>query len=367
MIDSATYTKIVEDARHNLMFRHVCPVGNITRMETLTPHGWAQLIALERRGLATWNPTTVDVLYRCADCGSCRVNSVYDQALPAAIAAARTAIVEDGLAPRVVLDLAARLEEWENPYEPQAPGAVEETGEDALFVGDEAQYLRPSALDAALTLLKAVDVEPVLVGKGRNTGYLASSLGLPDLARTLAEASLEELRATGARRLFVLSPGDFIAFAQVYNERLGVALPEGVEVVEVVPFLARRLAEGALGFEQANGDVAYAYVDPTHAVCVSTRHEAPRQLLHAVLQTPVRELFWRKGRAYPCGNLSVAFTHPELADALTRARLDDAAQSGAQGVITEDPGSLTHLERQAPEHELRVQGLYELLADHLAR
>src|SRR5690606_13132360 len=91
-----------ELCRHCLMCRHVCPVGNITRMETLTPHGWAQLVALERRGLSTWNPETVDALYKCADCGSCRAHSVYSTPLPEAIAAARASLVEQGLAPTLV-------------------------------------------------------------------------------------------------------------------------------------------------------------------------------------------------------------------------------------------------------------------------
>ena len=61
MIENAI--DVTERCRHCLMCRHVCPVGNITRMETLTPHGWAQLVALERRGLSTWNKETVDALY----------------------------------------------------------------------------------------------------------------------------------------------------------------------------------------------------------------------------------------------------------------------------------------------------------------
>lgn len=356
---------VTENCRHSLMCRHVCPVGNLTHLETLTPHGWAQLIALERRGLSSWTPAAVEALYSCADCGNCRTHCVSSQPLPAGIAAARAAVVERELAPPVVYDLAERLEAWENPYEPEAPEAVEGTGEAALFVGDEARYLWPSALEAALKLLEAVGVEPVLIGQGRSTGYLASSLGLPDLARRLALASLEELRDTGAGRLFALSPGDYFAFAQLHDERLGVPLPEGIEVVEVVPFLADQLAAGALKLRQAEEETPYAYVDPTHAVRVETRFEAPRRLLAAVLREPFRELFWRDGRAYPCGNLALAFTQPHLADALTQARLVDAAQTGTRGVITEDPGSLAHLERQAPAHDLQVQGLYELLADRL--
>ena len=106
--------------------------------------------------------------------------------------------------------------------------------------------------------------------------------------------------------------------------------------------------------------------DLARAVRVNGRYEAPRKLLNAVLPEPAVELFWRNERAYPCGNLALEFTAPRISDALTQARLADAARAGAQGVITEGPGSLTHLERHAPVFDLRVRGLYELLANHLA-
>jgi Fe-S oxidoreductase len=364
MIENAI--EVTERCRHCLMCRHVCPVGNITRMETLTPHGWAQLVALERRGLSTWNRETVDALYKCADCGSCRTHSVYDSPLPEGIVAARAVVAEQGLAPAVVYELGERLGRWENPYVAQLPEEATGTGEAALFVGDEAHFLKPQLLTAVLTLLRAVGVEPVLIGRGRNNGYLASSLGLPGLAGDLALANLAELQATRARRLFVLSPGDFFAFRQMYDERLGIDLPPEIEVVEVVPFLARQLAEGNLRLTRSDDERSYAYIDPTHSVRVEDRYESPRQLLEAVLPTPARELFWRRERAYPCGDLALQFTQPELADALTMARLADAADAGAVHVLSDGAGSLAHLERHADAYGLHVQSVYEFLADHLA-
>src|SRR5690606_1015991 len=147
--------------RHSLMCRHVCPVGNITRKETLTPHGWAQLVALERRGLSRWTPETVDALYKCADCGNCRTHCGYRNPLPDGIAAARAEVAADGLAPAVVYELAEILKKWENPFVPAGPERAEGQGEVALFVGDEAHHVKPESLSAALALLRAVGVDPV--------------------------------------------------------------------------------------------------------------------------------------------------------------------------------------------------------------
>ncbi len=65
----------------------------------------------------------------------------------------------------------------------------------------------------------------MLIGAGRNSGYLPSSLGFPETARRLAEANLADLHASQASTLLTLNPGDAYAFRQLYDERLGIDCP----------------------------------------------------------------------------------------------------------------------------------------------
>jgi Fe-S oxidoreductase len=181
-----------ENCRYCLMCRHVCPVGHVTRLETLTPHGWGLTIASVQRGLLTWNAETVDVLYSCADCGLCRANCVTDQPLPDAIASARAEVATQNLAPAIVYEIGEMLKQYENPYVKQTPEKATGTGAVALFVGDEAYHLWTGELKAALTLIQATGITPVEIGIGRNNGYFASSLGFPDIALTLVQATLDE-------------------------------------------------------------------------------------------------------------------------------------------------------------------------------
>ena len=355
----------VENCRYCLMCRHVASVEYVTHKETLSPHGWALVIASVRRGLLDWDADTVGVLYSAPDHGNSRAHCVTDQPLPEAIAAARAEVAGLKLAPPVVYELDAALRDWGTPFAKRKPGVVNGTGDVALFVGDEAQYLWPKALKAAINLLHSAGVEPVLIGVGRNNGYLASSLGLPDTARGLAHATLSELEASGARRLIVLSPGDYFTFHQLYPERLGVELPVDVELLELTTFLAGRLEGGEIRFDLSNDEFPYAYVDPTHAVRVPSRHAAPRGLLAAVLPGEARELFWRRERAHPVGSTALQFTKPAIAEKLTLARLEDARRCGAALLVTDDPGTLKKLSEHAGAFDLRVAGLYELLAEHL--
>jgi Fe-S oxidoreductase len=357
-----------DHCRYCLMCRHVCPVGHVTRLETLTPHGWGLTIASVQRGLLAWNAETVNVLYSCADCGLCRANCVTDQPLPDAIAAARAQVTAGQLAPTIVYEIGERLKTYENPYVKQSPKRAPGTGALALFVGDDAQYRWPDGTDAARALIQKTGVQPVEIGVGRNNGYLASSLGFPDTARALAQATVDELRASGARQLIVLSPGDYFAFHQHLDERLGLAWPEEVELIELTTYLVHHLKAGTFAVKSSGAEVAHAYVDPTHAVRVSVQerdaHPACILLEHAT-GIPTRQLFWREGRAHPVGSTALQFTQPQLAEKLTRARLEDSKVTGAEMLVCEDPGTLAQLARFAGDYGLQVKGLYELLAEKI--
>jgi Fe-S oxidoreductase len=355
----------IENCRYCLMCRHLASVEYVTHKETLSPHGWALVIASVNRGLLEWDQDTVDVIYSAPDHGNSRAHCVTQQRLPAAIAATRAEIVSQQLAPSVVYEIDEDLREFGTAFAKRKPGVVRGEGEVALFVGDEAQYLWPKTLTAASDMLVSLGIHPVMIGVGRNNGYLASSLGLPDTARQLAEATLEELRASGAKRMLVLSPGDYFTFNQLYDERLGIEFPAHVELLELTTFLADRLEGGEIEFTKLSDETPYAYVDPTHAVRVPERHDAPRQLLEAVMPSAPQELFWRRERGHPVGSTALQFTKPDIAEQLTLARLEDAQNSGAQLLISDDAGTLKQLDGLAEGFGLRVRGLYELLFDQL--
>jgi Fe-S oxidoreductase len=354
-----------DNCRYCLMCRHVCPVGHVTFSETLTPHGWGLLIASERRGLLEWNESSVKALYSCSDCGTCRAHCVTDQTLPEAISLARAEVMAAGKAPAHVYALKEFLQEWCNPYVEEVPLQPQGQGSTALFVGDAAQHLHPAALQAALKLLAAVGVEPVLAGAGRSSGYLPASLGFYDTASDLAQTTLSELAGSQVNTLLVLTPGDYYTFTQLYPERLKISLPEGLVVKDLLVFLAEQYQAGRLKLRKLEQAPAYAYVDPTHSVRTEDRYEAPRQLLAAVLDGKVCELFWRKLRTHPIGDTGLRFSNPEVADKLTRARLEDAKQSGAEWIISEDPAALKIFFERAGEFGLKAVGLYELLAEQL--
>lgn len=349
----------LENCRFCLMCTHVAPMGYITKLETYTPHGMAIIATSQPRDLIGWEAETAAIMFGEVDGGNSRAHCVFSQPFEESIASVRAGLVQQGLAPAGAVAAGQLLAQFGNPYAAQAPVPAQGEGDFALFVGDATAHLWPGALTAVLTLLERCGVEPVLVGNGRNNGVLAHSLGYPDVARALVQETLDEVAASGAKTLLVLSAGDAYAFRQGVQERLGLALPEGLEVVEVLEFLAEN---GPANEKPATSELPTAYVDPTHAVRVPQRHEVARHMARAVCAGDLVELFWRRDRAHPVGSTQLQFGDPRLAESLTRARLEDAQRSGAERLVSEDPATLYQLQRFAGAYGLEVSGLFELLA-----
>ncbi len=360
------YKQITELCRYCLMCRHTCPVTYVTGNEATSPHGWGMLVASVERGLTDWNEDTVNTLYQCSDCGSCQANCVTDQPLPLAINAGRADVVSRQRAPAIVYNLQVRLQQWGNPYLEVAPEKVSAQGEAALIVGAVGRYFQSETVDAAIKLLAAAGVEVVPIAVGRESPYLPNTLGLPDEARALGQATLDEIKAVGAKRVFVLSPGDIYTYHGLFYF-LGISWPREIKIMEVTAFLADQLEAGKLSFNPVDlGD--YTFYDPDHTLRVPNRWEAPRKLLAAISQPPPTELFWRKELATPCGaGGGLYFTQPQLAAQLAQARLIEAHERGVNTLITDDPHVLYHLRRQSENsnNNIVVSGLFETLAAQL--
>jgi Fe-S oxidoreductase len=357
----------LESCRFCLMCRHVDPVSHVTFNEALTPHGIALTATSQKRGLFEWNEESVHVLYSDVDGGNARAHCVTNKPFSEGVAAVKAEITAKGFAPQNVYDVHEKLVKHHSPYGQERLEPNKQKTDIALFVGDEAHYLWPSAVDAVLKLLKVLGYKASLIGRGRNNGFLASSLGFPELAETQARGILEDIQTSSAKQVITLSVGDTFTLTQLYPERLGVSLPKTVQVIDVLSLVADALAKKEIFFKQSKDKSSYGYVDPTHAVRVPSRFDAPRTLLKAALTGEAKELFWRRERAHPVGSTAVQFTNPELAEKLTRARLEDALNTGAKHLYCEDPATLHHLNRYAKDYGLEVKGMYELLATQLAK
>lgn len=369
------YVPIYEGDRYCLMCGQACPVRRVTKNEATSPHGWALLVASVQRGQLQWDAESVDVLYRCADAGNCQGNCATDRPLPYALMAARAEVVRLGRAPASALGVDDQLRRWGTPYgEPPAGDGFEETWKAAerapaadgrarraaLLVGDAAHFYRPQAVAAAERLLRALDVEPVAFRAGRSSGYLPYALGLWDTARAFAEENVRALKASGAPLLLTLGTQDAHTLLHIYAE-LGVALPDTLNVMTLVDFLAQASAGDRLMLTP-RGYRPYTYHDPSQALRLQGHGLNARVLATEVMGGEPLEMLFRENLATTAGTSGgLAFTHPELAASLARLRVREARETGAEILLTDDPLDTATLGRYA--EELEVLNLFEVLAE----
>lgn len=357
------YIPIYEGDRYCLMCSQACPVRRVTKNEATSPHGWALLVASVNRGMLQWNADSVNVLYQCADCGLCQGNCATDRPLPYALMAARAEVVALRHAPASVRALEETLRKWGNPYGEvplESSSVKREPSNVALFVGDAAHFLQPSSIAAAEKLLNALGASSIRLNEGRSSGYLPYTLGLWDMAREMAQATVSALQESGATRIVAPSPQDAHTLQHVYGE-LGVALPDGVSVMTLVDVLADAGKELQI---KPRAPRTYTYHDPTQAIRLKHHTANARKLAVRAMGGEPREMLLRHELAPSIGTSGgLQFTQPALAEKLVRARIAEAQATGAEILLTDDPLDTARLEQYA--HGIQVLNLYQVLADQL--
>ena len=164
-------------------------------------------------------------------------------------------------------------------------------------------------------------------------GALAAHAGLVDLARRQAEAVV---RALGGEAPVVVDSAGCGAFMKDYGRLLG---PDGEafsrRVQDVHEWLAARpLPPGR------RMPLRVAVQDPCHLRHVQRAHQPVR----TVLAPYVAELAETADDGLCCGaGGSYAVWHPEMATAIRRRKLDALAATGADVVVSANPGCAMHL------------------------
>ncbi|MCA9835943.1 MAG: (Fe-S)-binding protein [Trueperaceae bacterium] len=354
----------LEKCRYCLMCRHADPLSHVSFNEALTPHGIALTIYSEHKGLLSWNEDSLRTVFSETDAGVARSHCATDQPFSEAVSAVKSELLSQGKMPETVARLKERLEQTPSFFGDAEFKSALEQNDYALFISDEMQYLWPESVNAVNTLIKALTLSPAEITRGKSSGFLALSLGFMEQAKKQAKQLMTELEAVKAKELIVLSQTDLYTCRHVYAERLGLSFPEEVKVTSLLALLTQAYKNGKLSFKPSADTRPYAYIDPSQALRVKD-FDSPRHLLGAILPGNQVELFWRKERTHPTGSGSTWFSNPELAEKLTRARLEDAQKQGAEVIYCEDSADLSQLNRYAADYGLELKGLYELLADHL--
>jgi len=160
-------------------------------------------------------------------------------------------------------------------------------------------------------------------------------------ARELALRNIEVLSKAGAEYVVTSCGSCGLTISKEWTDLLGLieAEPIARKVVDICEFVARYAPDDAL--RPVNDERVVTYHDSCHLRRGMGVHEAPRQLLTAVLG----ERFVEMELADRCcgGGGTFAITHPELSQAVAETKMSCVAASGADLIATGCPACVMQL------------------------
>jgi heterodisulfide reductase subunit D len=220
------------------------------------------------------------------------------------------------------------------------------TGDTLLFVGCLPHFqvvFRHLGLDllgparAAVRLLNAAGIEPVVTDDERCCGHDAWWTGDAGTFRRLAELNVAAIRASGAKRVVFHCPEGYHTVKHLYPKVVGELPFEPLHLFEV---LLERIEAGGLPLTGTPRRVTFQ--DPCRLGRLSGMYDLPRRLLGKIPGVELVEMSRSRENAVCCG--SSGWVHCTSCNkSIQVERLREARATGADSLVTACPKCRIHL------------------------
>ncbi|MGZ5474215.1 MAG: (Fe-S)-binding protein [Thermoanaerobaculia bacterium] len=293
-----------------------------------------------------------DEIWSCTTCGACEEECPIGIEYIDKIVDLRRGMVDDGAVPQSVQKPMSALEKRGNPW-----GKLEKnraawsagmnvklvekgaTAETLYFVDSITSYddrMQKIAQATARVLTKA-DVDFAVIGKDeRDSGHDVRRFGEEMLFQALKEQNAESIKASEAKKIVVSDPHALNALRNDYTE-----MPPVQHISEVI---AENV--GKFSFKQADASKTYTYHDPCYLGRHNQTYDAPRQAIDCIPGLKRVEMQGNcRDRSFCCGGGGLMlFYEPEEEERMGVVRVKQAAEAGANVIVTACPFCLTNIE-----------------------
>lgn len=229
------------------------------------------------------------------------------------------------------------------PADVQGAGAPRPRGVVALHPGCVQQALFPEVNADTAQVLAYNAWRVVIPEPFRCCGALHAHQGRRDTARELARLNIAAFEESGAERLVSNAAG-----CGAFFEEYGALLEDDPEWAERATAFSGRVVDVT---EQLIGEgmrrplrpfgIRVTYDDPCHLIHGQRVAKAPRLVLAAIPGldvVPLAESTWC------CGSAGIYnLTHPEAADRLARRKIERIVETGAELVVSGNPGCMVQI------------------------
>ncbi|GBD22134.1 Lactate utilization protein A [bacterium HR28] len=238
------------------------------------------------------------------------------------------------------------------------PAENERRGRVALFTGCVMSTAYAHVHEATIRVLTRNGFDVVLVSGQQCCGALHVHSGEPELGRDLARRNIEALESPYLDAIIVNAAGcgamlkeypQLLNHDHSYAER---ARALAAKVRDVLEFLVER------GLTAQPGALPWTvtYQEPCHLAHAQRITQQPRVLLRAIPQLRLVEM---AESALCCGSAGIYnLLQPDMASALLERKLDNALATGAEVIVSANPGCMLQLEAGLRARGLRVPVLH---------
>ncbi len=309
-----------------------------------------------------------EYVYQCSECGNCTevchmtqnenivLNTskwidhveVWD--------ALRRDLVEAGYAP---LDKHARLiefmnkEDMRNPYgEPKSEkyawaegfSNIKEKGELAIFAGCTMPLRESDTLRNMMKIFQAAGMEIAYSKDEWCCGSIAMRIGDYDSVQEEMKHNIEMFKNMGAKVVFSPCAGCFRTLKKDYPEQIGEELP--FEVKHITELLIDMINKGQIPFKETDAEpIKVTYHDPCHLGRHMDLYEIPREVIKKIPGIELIEMKRNRKNAWCCGaGGGVKSQFPDLAVEISKERILEAIESGAEILLTSCPFCVGNLQ-----------------------
>lgn len=341
-IDS--FNDSIKACRFCFMCRHLSGVGNVTFREADTPRIRAAMlyaVTLDNSKLA--NEDFIKTIYSSDLSAACRFHCVNSFDENGMVLAARRDIVEAGLAPADVLELAEALVAGD--AKPKVSGSG-----DVLYYADACTASLASEQRAFDKIMKKAGVK-YRVAKGGDTGKALRILGFaPESAQKAAEFA-EAINKSGAKVLVTSNPAVYDSLVNDFKEF-------GVKLAPRIMHVSEFLTQLKIKFSKKAGKVYYLESD--YLKNYNGNLKFPRDIL-AMLGAEIAAFGTNSEESYTCGEGAVVLDklRPSIVEKMAKYIEARADNPSSDRIVVASPYTKIQL---AKFSKLKVSTLAELAA-----
>jgi heterodisulfide reductase subunit D len=171
----------------------------------------------------------------------------------------------------------------------------------------------------------------------------------------LARHNLDDWRGIGAKRVITLDPHDYITFTEDYPAFFGEDFD--LEIVHITELVATLIRDGSLKLEVPVPRVV-TYHDPCRLNKRKGIYESPREILRAVPGLIFKDVDHVTQWSYCSGaGGGLKIERPEVAEAISRQRMDRAAELDVDTLVSACVWSERPLAERGEERQPKIEVL----------